>query len=199
MNDTMYTVTIEGIRPLLMHNGRLCDPLDEHTKKLKSAAKQRNKSDDDHIRVARIEFEGGLYHDPKLGPYMPSDNLQATLEKGAAKRKLGKVFKAHVGVDMPDGAPGFAIQYKGPRDIEGLWANRSFVFSKGAKVGQSRVIRTRVRFPTGWSCTFGVEVLADGVTKEQLQQAITDAGLYEGLGDWRPRYGRFVVKSVKAS
>jgi hypothetical protein len=197
MGDRIYNVTIEGIRPLLMHNGRLCDPLDEHTKKLKTASKQRNKSDDDHIHVARVEFEGGLYHDDKIGPYVPSDNLQATIEKGAARRKLGKVFKAHVGVDMPDGdAPGFALKYKGPRDIEGLWSDRSFVFSKGARVGQSRVVRTRARFATGWQLAFRVEVLADGVTKDQLKQAITDAGLYEGLGDWRPRYGRFVVKSL---
>lgn len=197
MLDVMHTVTIEGIRPLLMHNGRLCDPLDEHTKRLKTASKQRNKSDDDHVRVARVELEGGLYHDPKLGPYVPSDNLQAMLERGATRRKLGKVFKAHVSVDMPRGdVPGFALRYKGPRDIEGIWANRAFVFTKGARVGQSRIMRTRARFPTGWSLSFDVEVLADGVSKEQLEQAISDAGLYEGLGDWRPRYGRFVVKSI---
>lgn len=199
MKDVLYTVTIEGIRPLLMHNGRLCDPLDEHTKGLKAAAKQRNKSDEDHIRVARLEFEGGLYHDEKLGPLIPSDNLQAMIERGSTRRKLGKVFKAHVSVDMPPDANGFPLKYKGPRDIEGLWGNRAFVFSKGAKVGQSRVMRTRARFPTGWSVTFGVEVLVDGVSKSQLEQAITDAGLYEGLGDWRPRYGRFILKSVVPS
>lgn len=196
MNDAMYTVVVEGIRPMLMHNGRLADPLDEHTKKLKTAAKQKNKSDDDHVRTARIEFEGGLYHDPKLGPYVPSDNLQAMIERGSTRRKLGKIFKAHVSVDMPVDADGFAVAYKGPRDIEGMWKNRAFVFSKIARVGQSRVMRTRGRIPTGWSISFRVEVLADGVTKQQLEQAVTDAGLYEGLGDWRPRYGRFVVKSV---
>lgn len=200
MGDAVYDVTIEGIRPLLMHNGRLCDPLDEHTKKLKALAKQRNKSDDDHVRVARAEFEGGMYHDPKIGPYLPSDNLQAMIERGSTRRKLGKIFKAHVSVDMPDGdAPGFAIKYKGPRAIEALWSDRNFVFTKGCRVGTSRVMRTRARIPTGWSISFRVEVLADGVTKDQLRQAIEDAGLYEGVGDWRPRYGRFVVKELATS
>lgn len=197
--DTVYEVTIKGIRPLIMHNGRLSDPLDEHTKRLKAASKQRNKSDDDHVHVARLEFEGSLYHDEKIGPYLPSDNLQAMIENGSKRRKLGKVFKAHVGVDMPLDAPGFALKYKGPRDVAALWENRDFVLAKPVRVGTSRVIRTRPRFPTGWTLTFRVEVLDDGVTKDQLHQAITDAGLYEGAGDWRPRYGRFVVESITAS
>ena len=67
MGDQVYSVTVEGIRPLLMHNGRLCDPLDEHTKKLKALAKQRNKSDDDHIRVARAEFEAACTTTRSLG------------------------------------------------------------------------------------------------------------------------------------
>jgi hypothetical protein len=197
MKDHVFKVTIEGIRPLLMHNGRLSDPLDEHTKRLKVAAKQKNKSDDDHRHTARLEFEGGLYHDSKLGPCMPSDNLQAMIERGATRRKLGKEFKAHVSVEMPEGDTiGFPVKYKGPRDIETMWTNRAFVFTKGVRVGQSRVMRTRARIPTGWTCTFGVEVLAGGVSKEQLSQAITDAGLYQGLGDWRPRYGRFVLKEI---
>jgi hypothetical protein len=200
MKDTNYTVTIEGIRPLLQHNGRLCNPLDEHTKKLKAASKQRNKSDDDHMHTARVEFEGSMYFDPKIGPFIPTDNLQAMVERGATRRKLGKIFKAHVGIDMPlSGAQGFAIAYKGPRTVDGLWADKDggYVFMKGARVGTSRVMRTRVRFAAGWKCTFGVEVLDDGVSAEQLEQAIADAGIYEGIGDWRPRYGRFTVSEIK--
>jgi hypothetical protein len=193
--DSIYKITIEGIRPLLMHSGRLCDPRDEHTKRLKAASKQRNKSDDDHEHTSRVEFDGSIYHDPKLGPVIPADNLQAMIERGATRRKLGKIFKAHVSVEPPEGE-GYALEYSGPRDIEGLWSRPEFVFTKGARVGQSRVIRTRARFPR-WKCTFLVEVLFDGVTAQQLEQAIADAGVYEGIGDWRPRYGRFTVEGVK--
>ena len=44
MKDEMLRVTIEGIRPLLLHNGRLADPLDEYTKRLKVLAKQRDRA-----------------------------------------------------------------------------------------------------------------------------------------------------------
>lgn len=198
MSDPVYEVTIKGIRPLLMHNGRLCNPLDPFTKELKAAAKKRSKGDDDLAEVARIEFEGGLYHDKNVGPYLPVDVLQAAIERGATKRKLGKTFKAHVGIVEPESGPsGYALKYKGPRDVKGLFSNPDFVLTKGCRVGQSRVMRTRPRIPSGWTVTFRAEVLANGVTKAELEQAIADAGIYEGLCDWRPRYGRFVVESVK--
>ena len=196
MEDQIYEVVIEGIRPYLMHNGQLCNPLNTHTKALKAVSKARNKSDEDHINVGKTEFWGSLYWDTKLGPYIPTDNLQAVIERGATKRTLGKEFKAHVNVDMPAGADGFALQYKGPRDREGLWADPQFVFTKGVKIGQRRIMRTRPRFASGWSCKFAVEVMAGGISKAQLEQALTDAGMYEGIGDWRPRYGRFIVKSI---
>lgn len=198
MKQTVYRVTIQGIRPLIMHNGRLADPLDEYTKALKAVAKKGGKADDDHVEIGRVEFVGGLYHDEKIGPYLPTDNLQALIIKGSMKRKLGKVFKALVEVPDPEsGAPGYALQYAGPRDAKGLWNDKRFVFRKGAKVGQSRVVRTRARFPTGWKLEFPIEVLSGGATKAQIEEALSDGGIYEGLGDWRPRYGRFEVLSIK--
>ena len=41
MQDQVYEVTIRGIRPFIMHNGRLCDPLDPFTKVLKVLAKAK--------------------------------------------------------------------------------------------------------------------------------------------------------------
>ena len=200
MKDEIYSVTISGIRPLILHNGRLSDPMDPAVTRLKGLAKKQDKGDEDQEAVSRAEWEGGLYWDAKLGPYVPVDNLQALVEAGAKKRKLGTVFKSMVGIDFPDGADGVAIEYKGPRDIEGLWAAggdaRTFVFRKTARVKSSRIIRTRARFHD-WRVKFRVEVLQNAVTGEQLKQAIRDAGVLVGLGDWRPRYGRFEVTEFK--
>jgi len=198
MKIVTLKATIRGIRPILMHNGRLRDPLNAHTKALSSAIKKAktSKADDDIVDSYRAEFMGGLYYDKKIGPFLPSDNLQAMIVEGARKRKLGKQVDALVQVTEPeDGSPGYALQYKGPRDPEKLFEDEAFRITKSAKVGQASVMRTRPRFAE-WSVSFGIEITEGGPTKEQIEEAIEDAGLLIGLGDWTPRYGRFELVSL---
>ena len=74
-------ITIEGTRPLLMHNGDLADPMSEGAKKLAAVSKKRSKSEDDFVELARVEFEGGLYFDKKIGTHRPA-RLPASLYAG---------------------------------------------------------------------------------------------------------------------
>ncbi len=198
--STTYNVTIEGFRPLVMHNGQLADPMNPHTKALKVATKKRNKTDDDIAEMARLEFIGGLYFDEKAGPLLPTDNLQACMLEGARMRKNGPIFETQVEVlpgDHGGAAFGYRLDYKGPRDIVGLWADSRFRLVKGARVGQAKVIRTRPKFDK-WSCSFVIEVSDGGPTEAQILEAFSDAGRSKGLGDWTPRYGRFTVASIQA-
>lgn len=191
----IHHVTIRGTRPFLMHNGQLKDPLNPWAKKLKVATSKKAKSDEDTIEIGRIEFEGSMYFHEKIGPIIPVDNLQSCLVEGARKRKLGKQFEALIEVVEPeDGAEGYKLQYDGPRDIEAMWQDARFRFRKDAKIGQSSVMRTRPRFPTGWKCKFDIEVLDGGATPDQVKQAVSDAGILVGIGDWTPKYGRFAVE-----
>ena len=66
-NSRYFLVKIQGDQ-LLMHNGQLADPLNEHTKRLKEFTSKKRKSDDDHIKIGEIEFQGGLYFDDTIGP-----------------------------------------------------------------------------------------------------------------------------------
>jgi hypothetical protein len=201
MKITTFKATIKSIRPLIMHNGRLRDPLDKHSKALSSAVKKSktSKSDDDILDVHRLEFMGSLYFDPRLGPVIPADNLQAMLTEGARKRKLGKQVEALVQVTEPDdGSSGYRLEYAGPRDPEKMWEDDRFRFTKACKVGTSAVMRTRPRFPD-WKVSFNLETIEGGPTKDQLEEALEDAGLLVGLGDWTPRYGRFELVSLVLS
>lgn len=188
-----FTITVSGTAPLIMHNGRLSDPLDPATKSLKAITGLRKKSDEDHEAMSRVEHAGGLYLDPDIGPYLPADNIWRALLDAAKKTKQGKTFQEAV-IITTDVNP---LSYNGPRDAAGLYADANFVFRKSVKNQMNRVMRTRPIFQT-WSTS------AEGVCDEallnfrDLKEIAERAGAVIGLGDWRPRYGRFTAEVVAA-
>lgn len=186
------TTTWTGIRPLIVHNGQLADPLNKHSRLLKEITKKKKKTDTDYEDMARVEFEGGLYWDSKHGPVMPAACLDATILGGARKTKIGKDVQAAVFVST-EVVP---IEYDGPRTIDGLWKQREkFVMRNLCKVGQAKVMRTRPMFPTGWKLTFDLEFDDSIVNEGDLMRALVDAGALCGLCEWRPRFGRFTVET----
>lgn len=194
----MATKTLEvvftGIRPLVTHNGQMIDPTNAFVRSIKAITKKKAKTDDDHEQVARLEWEAGLYFDPKEGPIMPSENIERCIQAGAQKSKLGKQFQAAVFVEDE-----FArIEYDGPRDPEALYADpgKRFQLRRPVKVQTARVMRVRPMFPTGWKIAFQLTFDPAIIDRSDLVKAMEDAGSLCGLGDWRPKFGRFLV-SVK--
>lgn len=187
-----FSITITGTAPLLMHNSRLSNPLDPATKALKRYTGKRNKTDEDHEAVARNEFEGGMYLDPDLGPHIPGENIMRSLVDGAKLTKQGvKVTRGlFVKTDVNP------LAYDGPRDPQGLW-DKGFYNMSSVKVGTSRVMRCR-------PCFIEWRVQADGVLDPSVLElddlaAIADnAGRLVGLGDWRPRFGRYTAVIEKS-
>ncbi|WP_336879881.1 hypothetical protein [Rhodococcus globerulus] len=189
-----FAITIKGTMPMLMHSSRLADPLDPATIELKKASSKRTKTGDDYEAVARAEFLGSLYIDGDIGPYIPGENVAASLLEGAKLNKLGVKVKRGLLVTT-DVNP---LSYKGPRDAAGLWEDKNFVHRASVKVSTSRVVRTRPIF-RDWSTE--VEGLLDESQLElrDLEQIAANAGDFIGLGDWRPRFGRFeaTVRAIK--
>lgn len=184
-----FTITIEGTAPLLMHSSRLSDPLDPAAKALKKASSKRSKTDEDHAAVAEAEFRGGLYLDPDVGPYIPGENIMASLVAGAKLNKLGvKVTRGLL--IKSDVNP---IVYSGPRDADGLWADPNHSHRASVKVGTSRVIRTRPIFRE-WLTEAEGTLDESQLDITELSAIAENAGAFIGLGDWRPRFGRFIAK-----
>ena len=184
-----FTITLTGTAPLLMHNSRLANPLDSATKALKKVTGKRNKTDDDHAELARLEHCGSLYFDPDIGPYLPGDNVWRALYDASKKRKLGPKIKEGV-IITSDVNP---LSYRGPRDVAGLWKDENFRLMASVKVGMVRVMRCRPMFRE-WSVQ--VEGILDTVILDPADfSAIAEtAGQLVGVGDWRPRYGRFLAQ-----
>jgi hypothetical protein len=186
-----FTITLTGTSPLLMHNSRLANPLDPATKALKKYTSKRNKTEEDHEQLARLEFDGGLYFQDGIGPFIPGENISRCLVDGAKLTKQGvKVTRGLV--IKTDVNP---LAYSGPRDEQGLW-DKGWRHMASVKIGTSRTMRCRPWFPQ-WS------VRAEGMIDPSVLElsdvtGIADnAGAFIGLGDWRPRFGRFTATVEK--
>lgn len=178
-----------GRTPLLMHSDVTVNPLHPITKQIKKVTSKRtNKTDEDHEEVARLEHLAGLYLDPDLGPYMPGQNIEACLVKAGGITRMGTKLKQAMFVTT-DVNP---LVYSGPRDAKGLWADENFRYMASVKVGQARVMRCRPQF-RDWR--FDCQAILDTniVDLADLQDIAVTAGTRIGLGDYRPRFGRFTV------
>ncbi|QZD26289.1 hypothetical protein [Salmonella phage vB_Si_DR094] len=47
-----------------------------------------------------------------------------------------------------------------------------------------------------WSVEFGLMFDEEQITKEELLMVLENAGNLCGVGDWRPRFGRFSVEVI---
>lgn len=180
--------------PLVMHNGRLADPLNPLAKKLKGLTAKRKKSDDDLMEIQRVEWEGGLYYDPKTGPYVPADTVAACIISGAKQSRRGTLLKASINNILE---PRIPLQYSGPRTLEALWADPVYRDVRGVVVAGRRVMRCRPCFPPPWKLTFTLEY--DDMNEEDILAVCVDAGKKAGLCEMRPRYGRFAVEIVASN
>lgn len=179
-------VSIKGLSPLLVHNGHLADPTNLYVKKMKEISPKRKKTDQDFETLKKLEFEGGLYFDEQAGPYIPDTWIEKNIRDGATANKLGKAMIA--GVQCEDYVN--PLEYDGPRTIEELYADPRFVDVRGVVVARQRIMRTRPRFPD-WGCTFILTILTEVVTLSSVETALARAGMVVGLGDYRPKFGRY--------
>jgi hypothetical protein len=178
---------IEGVAPLILHNGQMADPLNAFTRARKPISGKRNKTDADHEALAKMEWRASLYVDEQGRIIMPGDNLTAMLITASKKRKLGKQFAAGVWVEKPS-----VIVYDGPTDFDKLYADERFRFSKIVNVQKQKIVRCRPIFPE-WSMEIVVNFFSDQVSASEVDDAINISSYAIGMGDWRPRFGRFKV------
>lgn len=185
-------VSIQGMGPMMMHNARLANSLDSHTKQLKEMTDKRKKTESDVQEISRLEWEGGLYYDEEIGPYIPSRMIIATIVNGAKKQKMGQAFKSAIFVQEEQ----VPLIYDGPRKLRDLWKQHErFVDVRTAGLRGQKVLRTRPIF-NGWSLDFSVDFDDDQINRSQLVKAVEDAGVYVGIGDYRPFYGKFNLTGV---
>lgn len=181
-------VTIRGVSPLIMHNGQTADPMNKFSRAMKEISGKRKKTDEDYAEMSRIEWHAGLYVNKDQKLILPAACLEAAIYDGAKKSKLGKAFKSAVFVEE-DASLDIGRKY-GKADE--LFSDEQYRDIRGVRISQSRVMRTRPIFYQ-WGCSFAVSFDDEQVNQKDVERAICDAGSKSGVGDFRPRYGRFEI------
>lgn len=174
---------------LIMHSGRTVDPLDKYSKMMKAISSKRKKTDSDLEELARLEFHAGLYINDD-GPVIPANVVDACIIDAAKKNREGVLAKS--GFFTVGSAP---LEYDGPRTAAELWQDERFRLSVPVRVQTARVIRTRPIF-NEWALTCTVQYEDSVVNAATVAGWFNVAGTLVGLGDWRPRYGRFQAQRL---
>ena len=196
-------VTIRGVTPCMMHNGRTASPLDPIAKEMRRVHSKKSKTDADHELLAYLEWLGALYttapgvfqvagHEVLVegfgAPCWPGECIEAMLVSAAKKNKLGQQFKAGL---ICDG--NWPLLYEGPKDIGALMRDPAFRDSRMVVVSRARVTRTRPIFHQ-WRLGFKLHFLPELLNESQVRDAVVAAGRLVGLGEYRPKFGRFEVE-----
>jgi len=173
---TTVNVKIVGIAPLLMNRFEM-EKTDET--KAKRRDEQYNVKDD---------AEKALYKDDKIGCYAPSTWIEACLRdtakefKGKGKASLKATILSSVFVE-PEKIP---LNKKTYDEID----------VRPVVIQRNRIVKGRPRF-NSWELEFTINFNEDRIKKDTLKQILEEGGATKGIGDYRPKFGRFKVEYFK--
>jgi hypothetical protein len=128
------------------------------------------------------------YFDKEQGFYLPSSHVEGALKKAGAEYKIKgtKSYKETILSSV------FVEEEK-------LFLNKKQwdeIDRQAAKIQQARIVRSRPRF-NSWQTTFHINFNDERITPEVLKQILVEAGATKGVGDYRPKYGRFTVEKFE--
>jgi hypothetical protein len=170
------SITIKGTCPMIQHQM----VADVETTKIRTGEKDYS-----------MDWKKAMYFDEKIGCYIPADHIYGTLAKaavnfvitGRGKKTYKDLVKAAVLVNEEK----IPLDKKEPDEID----------SRFVVVQRNRINRLRPKFNDGWQAKFSLSILDEQFSTDALKDIIEYAGKFVGIGDFRPRFGRFEVIDFK--
>lgn len=185
----MYAVDVEivGVAPLMQHKYPMPT--------LETMAKGGKKSTGSKDYTQ--EWREYLYTTSDGQVCQPSSHLEGAMVKAAASFKVtgkrGKsykdLFSANVFVDPPEILHGISV----PEELDTDADKPLYLDMRPVVVQRARVVRIRPTFKPGWKLAFTINVIDDEISSEIVNDVLTLAGKAVGIGDYRPKFGRFMV------
>jgi hypothetical protein len=188
---------VVGRTGLVMHNGRLADPLDPLAIELSRLTDKRSRTEEEEREISDFEWFAGLYYEKELGTYIPAENIIRCLRDAATAWRLGEaVFDfVHVTTDRynQSGVPVVALQHDGPSDPRKLQKLDAFRLRRTVKIGRNRTPRTRPIFRT-WNMAVDIDLDDQDLDLANFERIVERAGRLEGIGTARKLgFGRFTA------
>ena len=169
-----FEISIQGIRPLLMHRFPE-ETADEQIQKRTGS------------NITKNEAEGFLYKLANGIIYEPAEHIEGALRQAAKDFRIpGKRMRTYSVLIVAQ------VEVE-PRTIPHKIQNwvtdaRSVVMPST----RGRIMRYRPRFDE-WKLDFRIVVNDDQIPTEVIKGILDHAGNHEGIGDYRPKFGRFIV------
>jgi hypothetical protein len=205
-------VTIQGTRPMLMNTSESMNPRNPIKIAITPLLKLKGNAKTEEVveqvmkgqwlasgiwhNHGKVWLEGESFNFEGFSkPVLPVEYLCRATQEAAKASKCGKKVQQA----LSEGLNGEAvIEYDGPVSAEEMWMDEHcrFIDTRSVVISQSRVMKSRVRIPTGW--TASMELLLDTslMNFSDLENFIVDAGRRIGVGDYRPKFGRFLVTDI---
>lgn len=177
---------IEGSCPLLHHRMANDRKTTDRMSQLIDVLKKNPYDEDAYTE----EGEYYLYKNKDGKPCIPANHIIRSMVKAGPQEKIkGQGKKTY-----KDSMNAFVIIDPELIEIDpcNYELDRTYV-----KVSRSRVLRTRPKFQTGWTAKFTMIILDDTIPFNVIEKILKYAGGYVGIGDWRPKYGRFKVNKLE--
>lgn len=165
-------VKISGIAPLLQHR------YPEESEDKKSNKKTGRIDYSGEAVTNAFMNEGGMF-------YEPSTHIEGTLRTAATNFQIpGRGKKTYKDMVLSS----IVVE---PKEIP-ITPQKYEVDKQSVMVNRGRVFRYRPRWDK-WELEFKIQILDEQFDPDVLKQILEYAGGAKGIGDYRPKYGRFEV------
>ena len=146
------------------------------------------------------EWKQTIYFKEDFGVFLPSSCFEASVKNAAKQFKISGKATATKFVDSGLFCVDICLPFfVDGKPIKTLDDSRIIIDKRTVKnpSTKGRNVRYRAKFDE-WESTFRIVVTADDyLTDKLITDIITYAGLYVGVGDFRPKFGRFQLVSLK--
>lgn len=166
-------VSVKGTAPLLLHKYVEADA---------TTSKKKKK-----IYIPAEEAEKVCYRTEDGQIYIPSTHFKGCMIKSGVDFIYSgrKTYKEYIKS---------GVFFKEKEII--LTPQEYTISSMPVVISRSRIMRSRPEFKK-WECTFTIEIFNEDLDKAILKEILESAGKFQGVGDFRPEYGRFKIISFE--